>query len=74
MIKLVSKVELISQGRNGFEITGVDGLKLSNQNTISDKVIRTRSIPVPFNSRKLFVMDMNQKQKKFKRLTREKKI
>ena len=56
MIKLVSKVELISQGRNGFEITGVDGLKLSNQNTISDKVIRTRSIPVPFNSRKLFVL------------------
>lgn len=53
MIKLISKVELLREGKAGFEITGNDVVSTTHSR-ISDAIIRTRALPVPFWSRKLF--------------------
>jgi hypothetical protein len=54
MIKLISKVELLRGGKSGFELTGVDVIRNTENSRVSDNIVRTRTLPVPFWSRDLF--------------------
>ena len=54
MIKLISKVELLGEGKKGFELTGVDVVRNTENSRVSDNIVRTRTLPVPFAPRQQF--------------------
>jgi hypothetical protein len=54
MLKLITKVELLREGKSGFELSGLDVIRNTEHSKISDNIVRTRTLPVPFWSRDLF--------------------